>query len=113
MLVTVVICTAQNQQREQRDLVIKNITIMSSDIEDTDTYHESDDLLSREDQLMIYLNKTDIHTDTLYVYTVTRTTVQCQGTTKTGDRCKIRTFNKSGYCHMHQIQICRKETDDF
>ena len=30
--------------------------------------------------------------------------VQCQGTTKAGARCRNRTLNPNGYCHLHQGQ---------
>jgi len=34
----------------------------------------------------------------------TSTSVQCKGTTKTGERCKNKTLNASGYCYLHEGQ---------
>ncbi len=31
--------------------------------------------------------------------------VQCSGKTKMGNRCKNKTRNESGYCHVHEKQI--------
>ena len=33
------------------------------------------------------------------------TSVQCQGTTKAGNRCKNSTTNSNGYCYLHQDQV--------
>jgi endonuclease G len=30
------------------------------------------------------------------------TSVQCKGITKAGEKCKNRTLNKSGFCHLHE-----------
>ena len=35
--------------------------------------------------------------------------VQCSGLTKTGARCKNRTTNVSGYCHLHGAQAPKAE----
>jgi len=35
----------------------------------------------------------------------TPTTTQCLGKTKSGNRCKIKTAETSGYCHVHTSQI--------
>ena len=32
------------------------------------------------------------------------TSVQCNGTTKAGSRCKNKTLSLSGYCHLHENQ---------
>ncbi|HOE61704.1 MAG TPA: DUF5763 domain-containing protein [Kiritimatiellia bacterium] len=33
--------------------------------------------------------------------------VQCRGTTKRGARCKNKTTDASGYCHLHKSQAYR------
>lgn len=40
------------------------------------------------------------------------TSVQCKGTTKDGDRCKIYTQNPSGYCYIHENQQETKSNDN-
>jgi len=40
------------------------------------------------------------------------TSVQCSGTTKAGARCKNKTLNESGYCHLHGDQKSGGSTID-
>ena len=38
----------------------------------------------------------------------TSTSAQCKGTTRTGERCKNKTLNISGYCYLHESQLENK-----
>jgi hypothetical protein len=38
------------------------------------------------------------------------TSVQCNGMTKKGNRCKNMTLNKSGYCYLHENQNSSNST---
>jgi len=38
--------------------------------------------------------------------------VQCQGKTKAGNRCKNKTTNPNGYCYLHQSQVGGVQTQD-
>jgi len=40
------------------------------------------------------------------------TSVQCNGLTKTGERCKNKTLNTSGYCYLHENQDSKKTTTE-
>ena len=82
--------------------VIKRGTYTSQlAINNIDSYHESDDLLLRNSEYIIYMNRTSPTTDTLYVYRKITETVQCKAIGKNKTRCKLRTAHASGLCHVH------------
>jgi endonuclease G len=39
------------------------------------------------------------------------TSVQCNGITKSGSRCRNKTLNENGFCHLHQSQLGKEQTD--
>jgi hypothetical protein len=51
-----------------RGVYIKEIVCRIIDLGDLVEYHESDDLLFDSEGLVIYLNRTSVTTDTVYIY---------------------------------------------
>ena len=96
LLIVLIIITLTTQAQH-----IKHKTITATQVATTDDYHESDDLCYRSNTYIIYLNQTSPKLDTMYIYHIVVPTTQCKAMTKAMTRCKAKTSNANGLCHIH------------